>query len=85
MGNVKKVQTTKRRKDTKHTVPKKIHVYDFVEKSHFIRFFFIVCLFATNKLHLSLYTHTASGNPSFAWFSLSVLKHFFLFPDKRSF
>ena len=35
-------------------------------------------LYTTNKLRLSRYLYTASGNPSFAWLSLSVL-HYFIF------
>jgi len=62
---------------------KNIEFYLFVEKSHFFDFSIFLSLFATNKLRLSLYTHTASGNPSFAWLSLSVLKHFFLSPEKE--
>ena len=45
-------------------------------------------LFAMNKLRLSLYTHTASGNPTkpvygLCWLSLSILEHFFLSPTKK--
>jgi hypothetical protein len=46
--------------------------------------FDILCHLTTNKLHRSLYLYTASGIPkqgkTLLWFSLSVLKHFFLFP-----
>ena len=49
----------------------------------FFRFFFVFRLFATNKLRLSLYTHTASGNPSFAWLSLFVLNNF-SYPQKKT-
>ena len=53
-----------------------------------IQFFFKFKTFlAMNKLRLSLYTHTASGNlikPKYRLYqlSLSVLKHFFLSPIK---
>ncbi len=41
-----------------------------------------------NKLRLSTYTRTPSGNPTkpingLCWLSLSVLNHFFLFPLKK--
>ena len=39
-----------------------------------------LCLFATNKLHLSLYTHTASGNPRQAVVQFVRSGTFFLSP-----
>ena len=50
-------------------------------KNSFINEFKIVVLYATNKLHLSTYHRTPSGNP--CGFSLSVL-HYFLFALKAS-
>ena len=58
--------------------------------SSLIKFDFslFLCLFATNKLRLSTYTCTPSGNlttPAYrrCKLSLSVLKHFFLSPHQR--
>ena len=56
------------------------------ETAKFAVSFNVLCHLTTNKLHHSLYLYTASGIPkhgcTLLWFSLSVLKHFFLFPRK---
>jgi len=64
LGMLKNAQNVK---GDKYTMPQLsmgiFKLYISVEKSHKVRFFFFYKPFTTNKLRLSLYTHTASGNP----------------------
>ena len=65
--------------DTELNSLKPLEKVNLVEKANLIRLAFSLSLylFATNKLRLSAYPRTPSGNPKLTlWLSLSVLKNF---------
>ena len=60
-GDVKKVQTSKRQKYIEYSRCKIVKFIFLMKNLILFDFSVFLSLFATNKLHLSLYTHTASG------------------------